>query len=148
MDLIGFAVKPGEILVSMMGTIGKCAIVPNDIQNGIMDSHVIKMSLNNHIISNKFFEYVYDKDNSNVVKQQLGRIKRGSIMDGLNSSIVKILQIPLPPLSEQTVISAYLDEKTSKIDSIVEKCETQIEQLAALRRSLIAQAVTGQIKVC
>ena len=69
-------------------------------------------------------------------------------MDGLNSSIVKILSIPLPPITEQTAIAAYLDDKTAQIDSIIGKCEKQIEQLSELRRSLIAQAVTGQIKVC
>jgi len=52
------------------------------------------------------------------------------------------------PLSEQTAIASYLDEKTAHIDAIVEKCETQIAQLTELRRSIIAQAVTGQIKVC
>ncbi|MBQ3618057.1 MAG: restriction endonuclease subunit S [Bacteroidales bacterium] len=147
-ELINFQVKPGEILISMMGTIGKCATIPNNIQSGIMDSHIIKISLNKKIIHNRFFEYVYDKDNSNIVKHQLDKIKRGSIMDGLNSSIVKILSIPLPPITEQTAIAAYLDDKTAQIDSIIGKCEKQIEQLSELRRSLIAQAVTGQIKVC
>ena len=147
-DLINFQVKSGEILISMMGTIGKCATIPDNIQSGIMDSHIIKISLNKQIINNRFYEYVYDKDNSNIVKQQLDKIKRGSIMDGLNSSIVKNLLIPIPPLTEQTAIAAYLDDKTAQIDAIVEKCEMQIEKLSELRRSLIAEAVTGQIKVC
>ena len=72
----------------------------------------------------------------------------GAKMPRVSSDFIMNLNFPLPSLSEQTAIAAYLDEKTSKIDAIVEKCETQIEQLAALRRSLIAQAVTGQIKVC
>lgn len=57
------------------------------------------------------------------------------------------VSIPVPPLNEQTAIADYLDEKTSQIDTIVSNCEKQIEQLTELRKTLIAQVVTGKIKV-
>ena len=37
---------PGDFIISMMGTIGKCMVVPNDIEKGIMDSHLIRLQLN------------------------------------------------------------------------------------------------------
>ena len=49
-----------------------------------------------------------------------------------------------PPVEEQTEIVAYLDEKCSKIDAIIEKIGSKIERLKELKRSLINETVTGQ----
>ena len=38
--------KPGDFVMTTMGTVGKCAIVPDDIQTGVMDSHLIRMIFN------------------------------------------------------------------------------------------------------
>lgn len=49
-----------------------------------------------------------------------------------------------PPIEEQHEIVNYLDEKCSKIDSIIEKIKLKIERLKELKRSLINEVVTGQ----
>ena len=49
-----------------------------------------------------------------------------------------------PPLSEQNEIAVYLDEKCAKIDTILEKINTEVERLKELKRSLINKVVTGQ----
>lgn len=71
----------------MMGTIGKCKIMPSGIQEGIMDYHLIKLSLNEYVFQ-IFFEYFYDKDNSVIVISQLECLSIGTTMNGLNSKIV------------------------------------------------------------
>lgn len=47
-----------------------------------------------------------------------------------------------PPLQEQQQISYYLDYKTSKIDTLIEKAEQKIELLKEQRTSLINTTVT------
>ena len=54
------------------------------------------------------------------------------------------IQTIYPPVREQHEIVAYLDEKCSKIDAIIEKIGTQIERLKELKRSLINEVVTGK----
>lgn len=49
-----------------------------------------------------------------------------------------------PPIEEQHEIVNYLDEKCSKIDSIIEKIKLKIGRLKELKRSLINEVVTGQ----
>jgi type I restriction enzyme S subunit len=53
----------------------------------------------------------------------------------------------VPPLDEQTAIAAYLDEKSEKIDRIIDTINTQIYKLKDLRKALINDVVTGKIKV-
>jgi type I restriction enzyme S subunit len=53
-------------------------------------------------------------------------------------------RIYLPPLFEQQEIAKYLDNKCSKIDSIVANLEKQITRFADLKRSLIDEVITGK----
>lgn len=55
--------------------------------------------------------------------------------------------IPLPPLSEQQAIVAYLDEKCGAIDGDIAKTRRKIELLQEYKQSLITEVVTGKRKV-
>lgn len=146
-ELDAYKIVAGDILVSMMGTIGKCAIIPNGLQDGIMDSHVIKIRINKNFINPEFFELMYDKDNSTFIFEQLSRMKKGSIMDGLNSSIIKRLNLLLPPIDEQQEIVSYLLEKRSKIESLISIKLSKIDSLKEYKKSIIYEYVTGKKEV-
>lgn len=136
--LKNYEVIEGDVLLSMMGTIGKCCIVPANIVQGIMDSHLIKARLLNDC-SSEFFEEFYESD---VGYAQLLYNCKGSIMNGLNSAIIKNVYFTVPPLYEQTLIANFLDEQCGKIDSIIADIEKQIEILGQYKKSLITEAVT------
>lgn len=140
-DLIAYKVIPGDICVSMMGTIGKCKKVPININPGIMDSHLIKLRLDKDILP-RFFEYVYDKDLGGICYDQMMYLKKGTIMDGLNTSIIKQLVLPLPSIQEQSKIIGYLDHKCSQIDAIIARQQEVIEELKAYKLSVISEVVT------
>ena len=65
----------------------------------------------------------------------------------LNPTRYGQLTIPLPPLSEQQAIAAFLDRETGKIDALIAKVETAVENLKEYRTALISAAVTGKIDV-
>ena len=56
-------------------------------------------------------------------------------------------KIPLPPNSEQTAITQFLDQKTAELDQMAAKVKAVIDKLKEYRAALITQAVTGQIDV-
>lgn len=145
-DLKNYEVLPDDICVSMMGTIGKCRVVPTTIKKGIMDSHLIKIRLKPHV-NPKFFEYVYDKDNSGLCFVQMKRDSKGTIMDGLNSTIVKNLYFPLPSRETQDEIVTYLERKCEELDLAISANEATIKKLKAYRQSIIYEAVTGKIEI-
>lgn len=64
-------------------------------------------------------------------------------------SPLALKEIPffLPPLSEQEEIVAYLDEKTAKIDLLIDKELQQIDHIKDLKQTLIADVVTGKVDV-
>lgn len=143
-ELSNYKIKTGDILFSVMGTIGKCKQMPDGLQPGIMDSHLIKARLNKRVIP-AFFEYVYDKDNSNIVMNQLLYLSQGSIMNGLNSTIISNLYLPVPPVNEQKEIVSWLDARCNIIDNAIMRHKELMTKLEEYRKSIIYNAVTGKI---
>lgn len=74
------------------------------------------------------------------------KYSKGIRVDQWDMSPLALKEIPFvtPPKNEQKEITEYLDEKCSKIDSIIEKIKLKIERLKELKRSLINEVVTGQ----
>ena len=71
------------------------------------------------------------------------------IREGQNISYTQLRRqfVPFPDSTERKLIADYLDEKTGKIEQIIEKINVQVEKLAELRKTLINDVVTGRIKV-
>ena len=65
----------------------------------------------------------------------------------LSFSDMKNQRIPVPPLSEQKEIVAYIEKKVSSIDSQIASIENQIANLNEYKQSLISDVVTGKVKV-
>ena len=77
------------------------------------------------------------------------KYSKGIRVDQWDMSPLALKEIPFvtPPKNEQKEITEYLDEKCSKIDSIIEKIELKIERLKELKRSLINEVVTGRCTI-
>ncbi|HVB45648.1 MAG TPA: restriction endonuclease subunit S [Streptosporangiaceae bacterium] len=66
-------------------------------------------------------------------------------MESLRRPLLADFKVALPPLDEQRRITAYLDERTGKIDTLIAETEQFIELARERRAALITAAVTGQI---
>src|SRR5205823_319015 len=64
---------------------------------------------------------------------------------GLSLDSITDVFVSLPPLSEQTAIANYLDEKTAQIDKLIANKVRLIELLKEERTAIINQAVTHGI---
>ena len=71
----------------------------------------------------------------------------GSIQRNLDWSTLKQKKIALPSIDEQRAIVAYINEKTAKMESLITDLQAEIEHLKEYKQRLIADCVTGQVKV-
>ncbi|MBE0639415.1 MAG: restriction endonuclease subunit S [Bacteroidales bacterium] len=145
MRLSNYELFAGDIVITMMGTTGKSKVVPNSIERGIMDSHLIRVRTKNNQAKPEFVSFLIN--DSEYIFDQIKLRGKGSIMEGLNSSIVKSLHLLLPPLNEQKSILLYIDEINSKFKITISLKEQEIEKLKEYKATLINSAVTGKIKV-
>tara|TARA_B100002052_G_scaffold67296_1_gene60631 strand:- start:3199 stop:4551 length:1353 start_codon:yes stop_codon:yes gene_type:complete len=144
-DFSQYEILEGDILITMMGTTGKSKVFKREFKRGILDSHLLRLRFKrNSFLSDLFVTTLQESD---YVFHQLKLNSKGSIMEGLNSSIVKELILLTPPISEQQKIVEYLDEQTGLIDKTISIEEKRIELLKEYRQSLISEVVTGKRKV-
>lgn len=66
----------------------------------------------------------------------------------INYPLLSNKTLPVPPLSEQRAIVSYITERTSKIDTLIEKLTKEIGCVKEYKQRLISDVVTGQVKVC
>ena len=143
--LSNYELFAGDIVITMMGTTGKCKVVPNTIERGIMDSHLIRVRTKINIANPEFVSFLIN--DSKYIFNQIKLRSKGSIMEGLNSSIVKSLHLLLPPINVQKEILLNRDETNSKFNTAITLKEQEIEKLKEYKATLINSAVTGKIKV-
>ena len=144
-DFSQYEIFEGDILITMMGTTGKSKVFKKEFKRGILDSHLLRLRFKKESFISDLFVTVLQE--SDYVFHQLRLNSKGSIMEGLNSSIVKELILMTPTLSEQQQIVSYLDEHTQLIDKTISIEERRIELLKEYRQSLISEVVTGKIDV-
>ena len=107
---------------------------------------MIKIRLSDCVID-RYFEYVYDKDLGGICFAQMQYDKKGFIMDGLNTTIVKNLFFPLPSIEEQKEILKYLDETCTEIDRLIISKQKLLIELESYKKSVIYEYVTGKKEV-
>jgi len=71
--------------------------------------------------------------------------KRGGAIPHLDNRIFNSLEIPLPPLSEQKRIVAYLDDLREKIERLKQLQQKQLEELDELKKSILEKVFQGEL---
>lgn len=124
-------IYPGEIFVSIAGTVGKPCI--SEIKACIHDGFVYFPHIE---INRNFLFRIFE---SGLCYGGLG--KWGTQLN-LNTDTVGAIRIPVPPDNELDSIAAFLDSETSKIDALVAEQRRLIELLKEKRQAVISHAVT------
>ncbi len=142
-ELMRYQVKPRDVLITIMGTCGRCAIVPDDIPIAINSKHLCCISLDK---SKCLPEYLHAYFLYHPIAQDfLAKKAKGSIMAGLNMGLIKELPLILPPVNKQGVIMAKFSNLYSEICRLESIYQRKLTALDALKKSLLQQAFSGEL---
>ncbi len=81
------------------------------------------------------------------MRSEIQSLMIGSTHKTIYQPTAAAFRVPVPPVDEQERITAYLDEQTAKIDTLIAETERFIELARERRSALITAAVTGQLDV-
>ena len=135
-SLINCAVKPHDVLISLVGTVGKVLILPEDCEAGLINPRLVKFSLND-FYSEQFFKYFFE---SGFIKSIYKLKNHGTTMDVLNLGIIKELPFPLCSKKEQHQIVQEIESRLSVCDKVEESITESLEKAKALRQSVLKKA--------
>lgn len=139
-----YAVSPGDVLVSCVGTFGKIAVVPEDIEPGVINPRLIRLAPDKNQITPLYLEQLLS---SSFVFSQFEQVSRGGTMGVINLGLLSELLLPIPPIEEQPVLLEKIEEINQKNSKAIALQEQQIQLLQEYRTTLISDAVTGKIDV-
>ena len=141
-ELKSCKIRPFDILISLVGTVGKVLILPENCKAGVINPRLIKITLNKEVYLHKFFKYYFE---SSYVKNFYGSKAQGTTMDVLNLGIIKTIPFPLPSLEEQQRIVEELESKLTVCDKIEETISQSLLQAETLRQSILKKAFEGKL---
>ena len=98
-----FKCKPGDIIMSCSGTIGKLFILPNDAEEGIINQALCKFTLGKELLPEVFLLYM---------DILIGNIEiKGSGIKNISAvKFIKNLEIPVPPIGIQSKLLFELNQ--------------------------------------
>ncbi len=138
-DLRRYTVFPGDVIITIMGTCGRCAIVPHDIQPAINTKHLCCITLDKARCLPEFLHSYFLFHWTALA--YLERTAKGAIMAGLNLGIIKALPVPVVPMVLQRRYQAF----ASALACTRRRQREQASNAEALFTSLVQCAFTGQL---
>jgi type I restriction enzyme, S subunit len=135
-------VKAGDLLISLVGTVGKTLILPDGIKKGIINPRLIKISLDKQMVDVKFIQIYFE---SAPAKFYFKLASHGGTMSILNMGMLKKLPIPLPPLVEQEQILLQIKHGFSLIENTTQIVNSSLQNLQTMKMSVLKQAFEGKL---
>ncbi len=126
-----YTVYPGDVIITIMGTVGRSAVIPNDIPKAINTKHLACITPDIERVDPYFLSFAFQVHPN--IRSQLQRQCKGAIMDGLNLTVIKGLAFPIPPISYQhQFIEIYKLINKSKLT-----IQKSYDKLEILKKSLM-----------
>lgn len=128
--------EQGDILITKDGTIGVVRLIETDLEFSIFVSvALIKPALR------ELGPYLAYALRATSVQSQI--VPQGTALKHLYLVDLRRLQVPLPPMSEQSRIVARLDELDAETQRLAGIYESKVAALERLKKSLLHKAFTG-----
>lgn len=138
-----FELNSGDLIMSCSGTMGKIAIVPENIKKGIINQALLKLSPSKKV-SNIFLKlWMQSESFQNSLKEYAGG---AAIQNVASVAILKNIEIPLPDISIQNNIVEKVLLFSSETKKLEANYQQKINDLEELKKSVLQKAFNGELK--
>lgn len=133
--------KKNDILITIAGTLGRCAVV--EIEENLNTNQAVCFArLLNCGISPHFIKYYAL---SPVINKKLTGKAKVTAIPNLTLEIVKNIDVSLPPLAEQKRIVGKIEELFAEVDKGIDLLKQKQAELKKYRQSVLSAAFSGKL---
>jgi type I restriction enzyme S subunit len=136
-----YLVRPGDVMITIMGTVGRCCVVPDNIGDALSSKHVWTLTFDKKVYSPTLACIQF-----NYAPWVLNRFKKdeqGGIMASIRSETLRSTLFPVPPMDE-------IERIEQCIVSISERIKREQANNSKVRRyktGLMHDLLTGKVRV-
>ena len=141
-QLSRYTVHAGDVLITIMGTCGRCAIVPDDIPRAVNTKHLCctrRITLDRTKCLPVFLHAYFLQHP--IARRYLARKAKGAIMAGLNMGVTRDMPIPRAPIDLQEEFA----EIVKAVGSMKRVQRQAAAEVQALLASLQHRAFRGEL---
>jgi len=131
-------VRPDDVLISVKGTIGRVAVVPQHFQGNI-SRDLARVRPNNRVRARFLVHLLRSPRGQRILEQA----QVGTTRAELSIAPLKRLSFAFPLPTEQERIAMVLDEH----DALIRSHEHEFERLGQLKSGLMTDLLTGRVRV-
>jgi len=135
------ALAPGDLVYSIVGTIGNSLIVPRELDG----ADITQSSVRIRPMAPLDAEYVLRALESPPVRVQMGRLMFGNAVQRLNVEHVRRLAVPLVPSGERDVVTERLRRTSDGLRSHGANVATLAREVRAIATASLAKAFRGEL---
>jgi type I restriction enzyme S subunit len=140
-ELKRYTVRPGDVIVTIMGTTGRVAVAPSDLPLCISTKHLCTLSVDQQKMRPSYLWACLRWDPE--VRAQTLRESKGAIMEGWNMGIVKSLMVSKPPMEVQLKFEALL----TQIEKFMKRARNAADETDAMIASLSSKYLSSPTTV-
>ncbi len=117
-QLKAYSIIPGDIAMSRKGNVGKCAVFPDEYEEGIIHSDVLRIRVDGSRVNPVFM--MRQLHYSGAVQHQIDLVSSGAIMAGINVTKLKQIFVHIPPIELQNQFADFV-QQTNKSKLQIQK---------------------------
>jgi type I restriction enzyme S subunit len=130
--------REGDFVLSVRGTMGKIAVVPEFLEGGNITANLVRISLERSQCYPPFFKQIFL---SRSFQETMNNLSSQTTIKTIQAPVLKSMKLALPPLSEQRKIAGVL----STADKAIQKTDEIIVKTERLKQGLMQQLLTKGI---
>lgn len=136
------SLRAGDVLLSIVGTIGKVAVVPVDLDGANITQSSCRVRPCAGLVSTELMAAFL---RSPLARSQFEAARLGTAVPRLNLEDVRKIEVPLPPLPEQRRIVAKIDSLTGKSRRARDHLDHIPRLVEKYKQAVLAAAFRGDL---
>jgi len=140
-ELSQYSVRPRDVVITIMGTVGRSCVIPDYIDQAMSSKHLWTMTFDTEKVIPELI--CWQLNHATWTKAWFRRGAQGGVMDAIQSKTLKYLKLPYPSIDEQQLIF----ERYQALNKILATETLNLEKLQMQKLGLMQDLLTGKVEV-